>query len=113
MANQATWKRRVCEWRASGMTAAEYSAGRDFAPATLTWWAWRLGAGAVPERPPVGSAQPGGFIRVVAARPVPVVDESPVVVEIGVARLRVGRGVDREVLEMVVGVLAAHARVGA
>ena len=49
----------------------------------------------------------------VTARPVPAVDESPLVVEIGVARVRVARGVDRDVFETVVAVLAAHARGGA
>jgi transposase len=113
MSKQATWKRRVAEWRASGLTAAEFAAGRDFAPATLSWWAWRLGSGALPERRAADGPRPAGFIRVVTARPVPAVDESPLVVEIGVARVRVARGVDRDVFETVVAVLAAHARGGA
>jgi transposase len=113
MSKQATWKRRVAEWRASGLTAAEFAAERDFAPATLSWWAWRLGSGALPERRAADGPQPSGFIRVVTARPVPAVDESTVVVEIGVARVRVARGVDRDVFETVVAVLAAHARGGA
>jgi transposase len=113
MSKQATWKRRVTEWRASGLTAAEFAAGRDFAPATLSWWAWRLGSGALPERRAADGPQPGGVIRVVAARPAPAVDESPLVVEIGAARVRVARGVDRDAFETVVAVLASHARGGA
>ena len=42
MADAATWKRRTAEWRASGLTAREFAGRGGFAPATLTWWAWRL-----------------------------------------------------------------------
>ena len=115
MAQQATWKRRVTEWRASGLTAAEFAAGRDFAPATLSWWAWRLGSGAQPERERGDGPRAATFVRVVAARPAPSMsrEESAVVVELGEARVRVAPGVDRALLETVVSVLAAHAREGA
>lgn len=43
MADRETWAKRVASWRASGLTAAEYSVGRGFAPSTLRFWASRLG----------------------------------------------------------------------
>lgn len=43
MADRTTWKRRVAEWRASGLTSRRFADGRSFAPVTLTWWAWNLG----------------------------------------------------------------------
>ena len=42
MANATTWKSRVARWRASGLTAREFAAGKDYSPKTLTWWASRL-----------------------------------------------------------------------
>ena len=43
-----TWKKRVAEWRASGQTAAAFSAGRGWSPQTLRWWSSRLGRKAQP-----------------------------------------------------------------
>jgi hypothetical protein len=42
MADKETWKRRVASWRASGQTAAEFSASHGWAVATLRGWSSRL-----------------------------------------------------------------------
>jgi hypothetical protein len=36
------WQRRVARWRASGLTAREFSRRHGLRPATLSWWKWRL-----------------------------------------------------------------------
>jgi hypothetical protein len=50
---EAKWSERVKEWKASGQTAKGFAQGRDFKPATLTYWACRLrqiaGRGASPR----------------------------------------------------------------
>jgi hypothetical protein len=43
MADRSEWARRVSEWRRSGLTAAEYCRGRDFAVSTLRWYSSQLG----------------------------------------------------------------------
>lgn len=41
-ATQAKWAERVREWRASGRTAEEFAAEREFEGSTLRYWASRL-----------------------------------------------------------------------
>ena len=43
MADRSEWARRVSEWRRSGLTAAEFCRGRDFAVSTLRWYSSQLG----------------------------------------------------------------------
>lgn len=43
MADRSEWARRVSEWRRSGLTAAEFCRGRDFAASTLRWYSSQLG----------------------------------------------------------------------
>ncbi|MCB9615981.1 MAG: hypothetical protein H6722_26400 [Sandaracinus sp.] len=44
MADRTEWARRVSEWRRSGLTAAEFCRGRDFAVSTLRWYSVVSGA---------------------------------------------------------------------
>jgi transposase len=39
---RATWTTRVQRWRASGLTAREFSLREDINPGTLLWWSSRL-----------------------------------------------------------------------
>jgi len=39
---RTVWKQRVASWRASGDSAAKFSAGRGYAASTLKWWASKL-----------------------------------------------------------------------
>lgn len=100
-ATERIWTERVQAWRESGATADEFAEGKGFAPATLRFWASRLGR------------------RAPAPRLVQLVPKTTQVVEpvassleiaIGDARVRVGRGFDRELLADVVGVLRRSAR---
>ena len=102
MARAAIWKRRVAEWKSSGLKAAESALGRVFAASTLIWWSSRLNRSAVAIRP----AAVEGRTVVPLARVVreersagarfgtAVVAETPVVVEDGPVRLLLRRGFD-------------------
>jgi hypothetical protein len=101
----------VANWKASGQTAAEFAAGRGYAPATLKWWSSRLNTGAVSGGSPVrawqGPAVP--LARVVvrdeleaAAMPLA---EAPIVVELGAVRVLLRRGFDADALRQVLLVL--------
>lgn len=128
MANAATWKRRLAEWRSSGLTAERFAAGRDFAPSTLKWWSSHLrraeGRGRTPSpaTPPAASGPavaapeerlPNGvpLVRVIRApgpAPAPLT-EVPVVVEHGTVRVVLRGGFERATLEAVLDALDARA----
>ncbi len=42
MANAELWKKRVADWRASGLSAAEYCKGQEFTTGPLYRWSSRL-----------------------------------------------------------------------
>ena len=49
MADTEQWKKRVEEWRASGLGAAEYCKGQEFTAGTLYRWSSRLAESARSE----------------------------------------------------------------
>ncbi len=100
MDTRAKWERRVARWKASGLTAAEFAAGRGYSPATLKWWSSRLGPRGLPDA--VGSAVPLARV-VVRDEPAAVAEtaETPVVLELEQLRIAVRRGFDPEVLRQV------------
>ena len=112
MANAAEWTERVAAWRASGLTADQFCAGRDFACRTLLRWSSELGrsaagptirlarAEAVPKKPEIALA------RVVRTRPTVEIPGAAIVIVVDGARVEVGRGASREVLTMVLDALA-------
>lgn len=55
------WAQRVEQWRASGLTASEFSVAAGIKPQTLMNWAWRLNAEAKRAKQ---RALPAGFIEV-------------------------------------------------
>jgi transposase len=94
---QAKWAARVAAWRTSGQTAPEFCQGKEFSPGGLRYWSSRLGRGDV-----------GGEVRmarVIRAAPVLEPRVSPIVVEVGGARVAVPRGFDPEALRAVLAVL--------
>ena len=102
MAAAAIWARRVREWRESGLSSPAFCAGRGYTPGALRHWAHRLAHAeglepAVPARIRVA--------RVVRERSA--ASGSPIVVEVGSARISVPAGVDRDTLALVVEVLRA------
>lgn len=93
MADAKTWAKRVAAWRASGLSREKFAAGGGFTPASLKWWAWRLGH----ESP--------SLVRVVRKAPRPSAQPAaPIVVEVRGARVVVPVGFDRaslcDVLEL-------------
>ncbi|MFI5299855.1 MAG: IS66 family insertion sequence element accessory protein TnpA [Polyangiales bacterium] len=121
---RAMWTERVRAWRASGQEAAEFSAGRDFAPSTLLHWSKRFNressprfARLVSKVMPVSSPAPAP-----ARAPAPVVapESAPssapaspaacLILEVGDVRVRVERGFDPTLLAEVVRALGVAVR---
>lgn len=103
MKTETKWKKRVEDWRESGQTSAEYCQGKGFAANTLLHWSSRLGALTVEE---ATRAEPEGVRIARVIRPVVEREaETPVVVEVGGARVQVRRGCDAEALRQVLGML--------
>jgi hypothetical protein len=120
MADTAMWARRVGEWQRSGLTTAEFCAGREFTAGGLRYWTHRLrkeGAAPAPASTTV--------VRVARVRRVPTVakeklegaqlvgpsapaGETPIVVELGAARVSVRSGFDRATLASVMEVIAVR-----
>jgi hypothetical protein len=108
MAKQAEWRKRVAEWRASGLTAQDFAADRDFAPSTLTWWARRLS-----KELGATSLRVARVVRGRASSAVEAGGQTPrgkMVVELGVSRVHVPDGVDATTLETVLALLGAPGR---
>ena len=129
---RAKWTERIREWRASGLSAEEFAAGKDYEPSSLRWAASQLGAektapptpALAPIPPPTPAkaprrrrpaessvAHPSGaprFVPVRMRRAKPLGGE--LIVEVGGARIRVTRGTDVALLGDVVRALQGVAR---
>src|SRR5579863_4893799 len=98
------WCGRVQEWKASGLSADEFAAGREFKPATLRWWSSRV-RGLVGRRRGTGRAsQPVRVVRVLTRRRAPATSDS-VFVHVGPVRVEVRAGFDRQLLRELVEAL--------
>jgi hypothetical protein len=97
---ESTWAARVSEWRTSGQTAPAFCKGKGFSPGGLRYWASRLGKG--DQREPKPRVR---LARVVGTTPPAVSTETPILIELGTARLGVRRGFDPETLRAVLDVL--------
>ncbi len=114
MADRQTWAERVELWRASGETAARWSAERGYAAATLLWWSSRLRQRVVEPRPATPRVT---LARVVVRRGVdegpdgraPRFSREPIVVEVGAARVAVPQGSDAASVDAVIAALVRHA----
>jgi hypothetical protein len=97
---ESTWTTRVADWRASGQKAPTFCKGKGFTPSGLRYWASRLTKS--------GQAAPAKEVRlarVVRAPRTAEAGESPILIEIGSARVGVRRGFDAETLRAVLDVL--------
>src|SRR5690242_13312427 len=99
---ESKWDERVKAWQASGQTAPAFCQGKDFTPGGLRYWAHRLRTAGPPA-----PAKEVRLARVVRASPPasPRLPETPIVIEVGAARLAVQRGFDPEALRAVLEVL--------
>ena len=108
MANRESWEQRVAAWRASGVTAAEFCAREGLGRRALSRWSQRLLSEATPAVPPVRlarllrTATPASVTASAPSGPSVAADPA-LVIEIGGARVTVGRDAD---LAMVVTVLS-------
>lgn len=100
-ATEAKWSERVRDWRASGKTADEFSAGQGFEPTTLRYWASRLKAEATSKAAP----QIARVVRVRSAPGSHGVAASELEVAVGATRIVVRRGFDAELLRQVADAL--------
>ena len=103
MRTEAKWAARVAAWRSSGLSAAEFCAGKDFQVSGLRCWASRLRQ--------VESAATPRDVRIarVVAPGAAAEAETPIVLEVAGVRIAVRRGFDREVLRDVIDTLASRA----
>ena len=101
--NEATWATRVEDWRASGATAPVFCKGKGFSPGGLRYWASRLGKTGRETQP-----KEVRIARVVRAPHAASPEETPIVIEMGGARVAIRRGVDAEALRAVLDVLGVR-----
>jgi hypothetical protein len=135
---QTIWEERVRGWQASGMSAKKYAETNGFSESTLRYWSYRLVGtsralrilrlvpkaacpAAPPETSPVAEALPAletspRFEASPEAETSPAKVASPLattsqlMVEVGLARIVVQSGFDRQLLAEVVGALSGGAR---
>ena len=101
MASARVWAKRVAGWRASGLSADAYAAGRGFAGSTLRWWSSQLNTGARAAARPNSSEV---RIAQVVRTPRPAAMQG-VIVELRGARVLVPPGVDEATLASVIAAL--------
>jgi hypothetical protein len=95
---ESTWAARVEAWRASGETSPVFCKGKGFSPGGLRYWASRLDLGA--------QGAPGQEVRLArVVRAAAPAAETPIVIEVGNARLGVRRGFDPGALRAVLDLL--------
>jgi len=104
MADQATWARRVSEWRASGLSSPAYCKGKPFTAGGLRFWAHRLAQMAGRGRTVVRLARVRRIRGGVHESPEEPSSE-PLFVEVGSARVAVQPGFDRSTLTGVIEIL--------
>ena len=104
MSDTATmWRKRVAAWRASGETAAAFSARKGFVANTLRHWSWRL-------RRETAATPVVRLAQLVRSPEVMEPARSLIVIEMldARARITVETGVDRATLTTVVAVVDAR-----
>jgi hypothetical protein len=112
MADAELWKKRVEEWRASGLGAAEYCKGQEFTAGTLYRWSSRLAEQArgevSAEVPLVRLVRAPGLQPPVPAQTAPRAAE--VIIEAHGARVLVPPGADAATVGMVLEALGVACR---
>lgn len=104
MLNESEWPARVSAWRASGKSAPEFCADKDYSATTLYWWASRLKREGQPRvRRKSTSLR---LARVVRTPPDETPNQAPIVLQVGPARLEIGRGADPATLSHVLAALS-------
>jgi hypothetical protein len=102
MSNESEWPARVSAWRASGKSAPEFCADKDYSATTLYWWASRLKR----EGQPRPGHKPIRLARVVRKAADEASKHATIILQIGPARLEIGRGADQTTLSNILLALA-------
>lgn len=112
MANAELWRKRVADWRASGLSAAEYCKGQEFRTGPLYRWSSRL---AEQARGEVSAEVP--LVRLVRAPALPATAPTQaapraaeVIIEVHGARVRVPSGADAATVRVALEALGAAGR---
>ena len=111
------WAERVAEWKASGMTSAEFCEGKPFTAGGLRHWAYRLRQTKARE-PSSASVRLARVVRIPAPTVVPPHPMAAAIawtpppealfVEVGAMRVAVRPGFDRATLAAVLDVLVTQ-----
>jgi len=107
MANRAEWRKRVTEWKRSGLTAEVFAAERGFSPRTLLWWSSTLRR---PTARLANRAAEVSFARLVPIDGAPAPPAEPAALEIVLASgrvVRVRQGFDAGLLRELLAALEA------
>jgi hypothetical protein len=105
MTKASEWAERVDAWRRSGQRAAEFCKDREYTAKSLQWWSSHLRHQGPRPAPRVAGVALARVVR----RP-PAMQSSlcsPIVVQVGEARVEVASGVDRAALSVVFEALLA------
>ena len=102
MSNETEWPARVSAWRASGTSAREFCADKDYSAPTLYWWASRLKR----EGQRRVRHKPMRLARVVRKALDETPNHAPIVLQVGPARLEIGPGADPATLSHVLAALS-------
>jgi hypothetical protein len=108
-ATEQLWTERVRAWRASGLDAHAFAAGKGFAGTTLIWRARELRKR---QKPPPPGVKLRRLVRDSDPRPAPNLPAPAlreVVVRVGGAELLVARGFDAQLVRELVRCLAEDA----
>ena len=96
-ASREVWSKRVAQWKASGLTAAEFARRHKVVAGSLKWWSWQLGAA---RRKSSVSMSPLTFVEMTGA-----VQREGIELVIGAIQVRVPADFDEEALGKVLDVL--------
>ncbi|MFP2926878.1 IS66 family insertion sequence element accessory protein TnpA [Pyxidicoccus sp. 3LG] len=111
MADAELWKKRVAEWRASGLGAAEYCKGQEFTAGTLYRWSSRLAEqarGAVSaEVPLVRLVRVPGHPATATAPAQTAPQAAEVIIEVQGGRIRVPAGAEAATVRVALEALEA------
>jgi transposase len=104
MAKADEWAKRVAEWRASGLKAAEFCVDREYSAKNLWHWSSKLGpaeGGRDARKPAVRLVR----VKRRSSRAVPLTAASNMVIEMNGARLTLHGQIDADALRTVVETL--------
>ena len=106
---EAKWAERVRAWRESGETAQEFARNHGFAASTLHGWSSRLSQATPPDLSQATPAETPRLLRLVP-KPPSTTSTPELVIEVGQARVHVGKGFDAALLSEVVRALGGGSR---